>query len=202
MPYPPEHKARTHAKIVQAASNLFRRDGYQATGLDALMAAAGLTRGGFYAHFRDKAHLLLEALDAAFVQSRENLFARGHEALTGRDWERAASRRYLSQEHRRSSGDGCALPALGAEVARAPKKVQASFRARLEELLNGMAHRLGGGAKGRQAAIRLLSGWVGALLLSRAVGDSALGDEILAAARGEGASSRPRARRKQKPRAP
>ena len=84
MPYSPEHKAKTHARIVQVASRLFRRKGYQATGVDQLMSAAGLTRGGFYSHFRNKTQLLIESLELAFDESTANLLERGHQELEGR----------------------------------------------------------------------------------------------------------------------
>ncbi|GMV15056.1 MAG: TetR/AcrR family transcriptional regulator [Polyangiaceae bacterium] len=194
MPYSPEHKPKTHARIVAVASRLFRQEGFQATGVDRLMSAAGLTRGGFYAHFRDKAQLLIESLERAFDESHANLLERGHEELEGEEWARAASRRYLSDEHRAGLADGCAVPALGAEVARAPRSVQKVFARRIDGLLDAMAERLGGGVRARRRAIALLSSWVGALVLARAVGDKDLGAEILGAVRAEQAGARRRAR--------
>jgi TetR/AcrR family transcriptional repressor of nem operon len=178
MPYPAEHKLRTHARIVDIASRLFRRDGYAGTGVDTLMNAAGLTRGGFYAHFRDKTALLSEALDRAFDESYENLFAGKLEDLVGRDWLRAAGGRYLAASHRESPDQGCAIPALGAEVSRAPLRVRRRFASQVRRMLDGMGARLGGGAGGRREATALLASWVGAMLLARAVGDSKLADEI------------------------
>ncbi|MBK9001324.1 MAG: TetR/AcrR family transcriptional regulator [Myxococcales bacterium] len=194
MPYSPEHKPKTHARIVAVASRLFRQEGFRATGVDRLMSAAGLTRGGFYAHFRDKAQLLIESLERAFDESHANLLERGHEELEGEAWARAASRRYLSDEHRAGLADGCAVPALGAEVARAPRSVQKVFARRIDGLLDAMAERLGGGVRARRRAIALLSSWVGALVLARAVGDKELGAEILGAVRAEQAGARRRAR--------
>jgi TetR/AcrR family transcriptional repressor of nem operon len=184
---------------VEVASRLFRQDGYRATGVDRLMSAAGLTRGGFYAHFRDKAQLLIESLELAFDESA-NLLERGHEDLVGEAWVRAAARRYLSLEHRSGLADGCAVPALGSEVARAPKTVQKAFARRITALIDAMADRLGGGAHARRHAIALLSSWVGAMVLSRAVGDKALGEEILAASR-EAEPGAGRARRSTRARA-
>lgn len=193
MPYPPDHKPKTHARIVRVASRLFREAGFQATGVDRLMSAAGLTRGGFYAHFRDKTQLLVESLELVLDESRANLLERGLGELEGEAWARAAAKRYLSPGHRSAPGDGCPVPALGAEVARAPRSVQRAFAARLDGILTGMAARLGGGAAGRRRAIQLLSSWVGALLLSRAVGERRLGEEILAATRDPPAERRRRA---------
>lgn len=183
MRYPDGHKKRTRARIVDAASRLFRRQGYDGTSVSALMGEAGLTHGGFYAHFRDKAELLEQALQAAFAESRANLLERGLEALRGEAWLRRATRRYLTLEHVERPDEGCAIPALGAEVARAGPGVQRAFAAEVEALVEGMSARLEGSAKARRAeALRRLTGWVGALLLARAVGDEALAREILAAA--------------------
>lgn len=194
MPYSPEHKPKTHARIVAVASRLFRQEGYQATGVDRLMSAAGLTRGGFYSHFRDKSQLLIESLERAFDESSANLLERGHEELEGEAFVRAAARRYLSGEHRENLADGCAVPALGAEVARAPKSVQKVFARRIDALLDGIAERLGGGIRARRRAMLLLSSWVGAMVLARAVGDKKLAEEILGAVRAEQPSARRKAR--------
>ncbi|MCK6534662.1 MAG: TetR/AcrR family transcriptional regulator [Polyangiaceae bacterium] len=193
MPYPPDHKPKTHARIVRVAARLFRKDGFQATGVDRLMSAAGLTRGGFYAHFRDKTQLLIESLERVLDESQENLLGRGLDALEGDAWARAAAKRYLSSAHRAGPADGCPVPALGAEVARAPASVQKVFAARIDGILRQMAARLGGGTAGRRRAIQLLSSWVGALLLARAVGERRLGEEILAAVRAQ--ANPPRRRR-------
>jgi TetR/AcrR family transcriptional repressor of nem operon len=183
MPYSAEHKPKTHARIVEHASRLFRRDGYADTGVDALMNAAGLTRGGFYAHFRDKAALLAEALERAFDESHDNLLGGRLAHLSGREWLRAAGARYLAASHRDSPDQGCAIPALGAEVSRAPKRVRRRFGLQVVRMLDGIGERLGGGADGRREAMALLASWVGAILLARAVGDSELADEIGAAVR-------------------
>ncbi len=157
------------------------------------MDSAGLTRGGFYAHFRSKADLFGQALAFAFDESTLNLFEKGHEALTGDAWVRAAARRYLSPRHRGRPEEGCAVPALGAEVARAPVSVRRLFEVRLRRVLDEIAERLGGGSEGRREATVLLSSWVGALVLSRAVADPRFGEEILAQVRAGTSRRAPRA---------
>src|SRR2546426_5249569 len=81
MRYPPGHKQRTHQRILDTAAGLFRKRGYAATGVDAVMTSAGLTAGGFYAHFRSKQALLAEALELAFQRSRDHWRSR----LQGRE---------------------------------------------------------------------------------------------------------------------
>lgn len=186
MPFPPDHKAKTHARIVKTASRLFRRDGYAGTGVDRLMAAAGLTRGGFYAHFRDKAALLGEAVDRAFVEARRALLEGELGELRGQSWLRRATETYLSPLHRKNPAVGCAIPTLGPEIARSPARIRKGFAANVEGMIAGFTERLDTGEPGaRRRAITLFSTWIGAIVLSRAVGDDALGDEILAAVRDE-----------------
>ena len=65
MRYPADHKERTHARIVEEASRLFKQGGFTGVGVDSVMKAAGLTPGGFYAHFHSKEVLLAETLPLA-----------------------------------------------------------------------------------------------------------------------------------------
>ena len=73
MRYPPEHKTATRRRILEAAGQAFRERGVAETGVDEVMRRAGLTHGGFYAHFRDKTELLAEACAAAFDTAVPNL---------------------------------------------------------------------------------------------------------------------------------
>jgi len=65
MRYPSNHKHATRLRILEVAARLFA-SGSGRDGVDEVMRRAGLTHGGFYAHFRDKAELLGEACAAAF----------------------------------------------------------------------------------------------------------------------------------------
>src|SRR5204862_4383924 len=115
MRYPPGHKHRTHQRILDTAARLFRKRGYAATGVDAVMNSAGLTTGGFYAHFRSKQALFAEALELAFQRSRDHWRSR----LQGREgpaWVRGPFTSSLSRGHRARAGHGCRRPAPGAET--------------------------------------------------------------------------------------
>jgi hypothetical protein len=98
---------------------------------------------------------------------------------------RAAARRYLSPKHLAHAAVGCAVPGLGAEVARAPRRVRHAFSRGIAELLDGMSERLGGGPSARREATTLLASWVGAMVLARASADRDEAEAILAAVRGE-----------------
>lgn len=163
------------SRILEAAAQLFRERGYDGVGVADLMAAAGLTHGGFYKHFESKAHLMAEAAAHGMAQR----FANGATAEVS-DFLRA----YLSREHRDAPGMGCTIAALGADAARKPDEVRAAFATGIEDSLAAF-----GGAppadpaesrKAREAMIASLAGAVGALILSRACPDDApLADEIL-----------------------
>jgi len=181
---PSQQKERSHARIVRAASRLFRKQGYRGTSVDTLMQGAGLTRGGFYAHFESKSALLRTALGDAFAEARANLFERGLDGLRGDAWLARAAARYLTLAHREQPERGCAIPTLAAEVAREDDETRRAFEREVGSLLAVFVTRLGGDpAEARVRAIRHLAGWVGALSLARAVHDDELAREILDACR-------------------
>src|SRR5262249_43925239 len=111
MRYAPDHKQRTHEKILSAAWRLFRERGILGAGVDGVMRQAGLTAGGFYAHFRSKDDLLAQTLRRMLVEQRTRLIA-GLEDRQGFDWLREVVRRYLSRSHRDDVPTGDALPPL------------------------------------------------------------------------------------------
>jgi TetR/AcrR family transcriptional repressor of nem operon len=180
-----QQKARTRVRIVAAASRIARAQGFSGAAVGRVMAAAGLTHGGFYAHFQDKWALMEEALHAAFDEAEANLLG-DLDGATGEEVLRIGARRYLTAAHVEHPHSGCAIPSLGGEVARAPSGTRAVFRERFERLIERQAAQMGGDpASARRRAIGALAKWAGALLLARAVGDISLRDEILSVAREE-----------------
>jgi TetR/AcrR family transcriptional regulator, transcriptional repressor for nem operon len=181
MRYGAGHKEQTRGKILRAAGKVFRREGYHAAGVDKVMEEAGLTAGGFYAHFKSKEALLAETLAPAAsdagVQRDTDL-----EGLTGRAWVEAFVERYLSPSHLLRVEDGCPLPALVSEVARTGHPVKASF----EAIIRGFAARLQGQAgEGltEDRALAIVALCVGGLGVARSVHDEALAARILAVCR-------------------
>ena len=116
MRYPHGHKEKTRARIVEAAGRVFRREGYHAAGIDQVMAEAGLTAGGFYAHFASKEALLSEALEhaAAELNGRHE---RALDSLSERDWaSRRSSAVTLGPLTAIGFEEGCPLAAPVSEV--------------------------------------------------------------------------------------
>ena len=177
MRYTAEQKQQTHDRIVAEAARLFRADGYASAGVDAVMKAAGLTAGGFYAHFRSKDALLIEAMEQCKVETGPPRSEAEAAGATIEDW----IDRYLSTHHRDRPGKGCPLPALAAEIARQPKAVRKSFTATLRKRIGSVADRQPTGTPGERsdAAISMLASVVGAVMLARAVDDEELSERIL-----------------------
>jgi TetR/AcrR family transcriptional regulator, transcriptional repressor for nem operon len=181
MRYAAGHKEKTRANIVKAAGKVFRREGYHAAGVDKVMEEAGLTAGGFYAHFVSKEALLAATLEptAAEVGGRRD---KELEGVASRAWVEAFIERYLAPRHMRNTEEGCPLPALASEVARAGDPVKASF----EAVVRGFAARLmeGLGAQlSEERALAIVALCVGGLGVARSVKDDALAERILASCR-------------------
>jgi len=172
MRYPAQETAAKHERIVKEASRLFRERGFENVTVGAVMKAAGLTHGAFYAHFGSK-----QELQEAAVSYGQRLSAnrvRSHGATNkGR---RAFADRYLSSRHRDNPGDGCTMAALAPEVARSTPELKTAFEKGLEEILS---------AKGgeRKEAIFETAALLGGIVLARAVRDPALVGEIIKSVR-------------------
>jgi TetR/AcrR family transcriptional regulator, transcriptional repressor for nem operon len=172
-----EKAAENREKIVATAARLFRENGFDGVGLDAIMESAGLTHGGFYRHFRSKDDLAAEAVAHGLATS-----ARRQAALPSLE---ALVSGYLSPEHRVNRGNGCVIAALGSDMTRQGKHVRRALTAHVRAQIDQLAGWTDGpnAAARRRRAIATLAGMVGALILARAVEDAALSDEILAAGR-------------------
>jgi TetR/AcrR family transcriptional repressor of nem operon len=184
MPRRTDHKDRTRARIVEAAARAFRERGVEPVAIADVMHAAGLTHGGFYAHFRSKDALVAEATVRGLADSR-SAFLADAAAASPQAPLREIIRRYVSRSHRDRPAEGCAMPALAAEIAREPADVRHAFTAALGDFVTQLANYVPGDTPDarRDAALVLASGMAGAVALARAVDDRALSDRVLLAAR-------------------
>jgi TetR/AcrR family transcriptional regulator, transcriptional repressor for nem operon len=172
-----EKAAENRERIVATAARLFRDNGFDGVGIDAIMEAAGLTHGGFYRHFRSKDDLAAEAVTHGLAAG-----AARHAAVPSLE---ALVSGYLSPQHRANRNNGCVIAALGSDMARQGKQVRRALTASVRAEIDRLAGWTDGSnaVARRQVAIATLAGMVGALILARAVEDVALSDEILAAGR-------------------
>jgi TetR/AcrR family transcriptional repressor of nem operon len=166
--------AQTRETIVAAAADLIRRTGIAEASLADMMAAAGLTHGGFYRHFRNKEHLISEALSAAGEKAIATI---GQKMAKG--GLKAAVDGYLSTSHRDSPTPICPFAALGSEMARSRKVTKAAATEVLEKLFVTLAGDAPDREEARGDAIVALSMMIGAMTLARIVADSDLSSEIL-----------------------
>jgi len=182
MRYPPQHKARVRARILDAAGRLFRRRGYDAVAIDDVMAAARLTRGGFYGHFRSKRALFAEALgqEHGFVRLLRGRRGRTREALAAEAHRIVAD--YLHPDHRAEVGQGCYLAALGVEVARGARPARQAYEAAVRELAAELSRGLDDARPLDPRALASIALCIGGLTVARAVDDDALATAILRAA--------------------
>lgn len=184
MPRSTGHKAQTRTRIVAAAARAFRERGVECVAIADVMRAAGLTHGGFYAHFPSKDALVAEATASGLSDSRREFVSDAAEANPEAPL-REVIRRYVSRYHRDHQAEGCAMPALTAEIARESTEVRRAFTTALEEFVANLMEYVPGDSPEarRDGALVLAAGMAGAVALSRAVDDPVLSDRLLLAAR-------------------
>ena len=180
MRYSKEHKQETHARIVRRASVRLREKGAHGIGVADLMKEAGLTHGGFYAHFDSREALVIEAFNYAMDRSTDRWRKLAEQTPPEKRFA-AIVESYLTTVHRDDPGHGCAVPTLGPEIARESAKARKAFAARLDEMIEMMADQVPELPRkaARQQAIAALSTMVGALVLSRVAGSGEFSGEIL-----------------------
>jgi len=179
----PSRRETTHERIVEVAARVLRRNGYSGVGVADVMKQAGLTHGGFYAHFPSRDALLAEALehagrDSAALMGRRisQRVARGQSAL------QALVESYLSESHLREVEHGCVVAALGSEMHRQTPELLEPSAARVRGLIAMVQQALPAGGTPEQAMV-IAGTLVGTLQLARTLGDNAQGKALLAAAR-------------------
>jgi AcrR family transcriptional regulator len=179
----PSRKEVTHARIVETAARAIRRGGFRGIGVADIMKEAGLTHGGFYAHFASRDALLAEALDHAARSSAERLTSAVSARRSAKSSPlRALVESYLADAHLPSIEGGCPVAALASEIPRQAPEVRQAAAQRVHGLVELVHAALPAGAS-RETAFAVASQLVGALQLARAFGDNADGRAVLAATR-------------------
>lgn len=176
-------KEVTHARIVETASKAIRRSGYSGTGVADIMKEAGLTHGGFYAHFASRDAMLAEAASFAGAETiavTEQVFSNSPKEQ--RLW--ALMNAYLSSEHTANIETGCSFAALGSEMHRQAPEVRAASTKRIKEMISLIESQLTDQSQQNthEEALLIVSTMVGTLMLARAVDDPALSDAFRQAA--------------------
>jgi len=182
MAHPTGQKEETRARIVENARKLFNRRGFSEVSIDEIMLAAGLTRGGFYNHFKTKDELYVEALQD-FAAMRESEHRRALDegiSLAVRVLES-----YVSDDHRTDVENQCPLIALPSDVARAGPQVRDAY----ERVFRALAHVFESGVSdaedmsAREQSLAIASACVGAMVISRTIDNAEFAEEICLAAK-------------------
>jgi TetR/AcrR family transcriptional repressor of nem operon len=175
-------REQTHERIVEVAARAIRRAGYDGVGVADIMKEAGLTHGGFYAHFESRNAMLAEAVTragrdsaASVAQRMQARQARGESAL------RAIVELYLSETHLSGVEQGCPVAALSSEMPRQAPELLAASAERVQGLIQRVQNALP--TQDEAQAQVITSTLVGALQLARTLGANARGKALLAATR-------------------
>ena len=176
-------KEATHERIVEVAARAIRRSGYEGTGVADIMKEAGLTHGGFYAHFASRDALLAEAGDRAGAESVALAAGIAAAAPAGEALQRIMEA-YLSDEHLGAIETGCPIAALGSEMPRQAPEVRRAATIRIKEMIDLLARQMPdwGQPEAHERAMMLMCGLVGATMIARAVDEPKLSKALRLAA--------------------
>jgi TetR/AcrR family transcriptional repressor of nem operon len=186
MRYPPEHKQHTRERVLRSAARALRREGPDKVAVADVMREAGLTHGGFYAHFESKDDLLASAIASMF----DDVLAAFEQGTAGKPPRQALRdyvNRYLTLAHCDRRESGCPIAALATDVPRMGADARRAFEAGSARLASAIASKLAelrvphAGA----AATSLLAELVGALVLARCASDPATAEKLLDASRSQ-----------------
>lgn len=169
MRYAPNHKDNTRTRLLEVGGALAKENGFGTTGVDKLMAAAGLTSGAFYAHFRSKGELLEALVDSELTRSLARFADKDDAGLL------AALEGYLSPSHVDRPAEGCAATSLTPEIARASDSAKQTFEARMGDIHAAIAPHVADDG----AAWALMAQAVGAVMLARAMATSEVRQAVL-----------------------
>ena len=179
----PTKRERTRERILDAAGQCFRSNGYAGIGVDGIARAAGVTSGAFYAHFGSKDGAFEAALAAGLDEVIEAVPKYQREFGSG--WVKAFADYYLGKAHRDDIARGCAMTTLSPEVVRAGPEMHTAYEAKMKEIACLVADGLAGGSDEERAgrAWAMLGTLIGGLTLSRAVESPMIAEDIAASIR-------------------
>jgi TetR/AcrR family transcriptional repressor of nem operon len=174
--------AETRKRIVKVAAQAFRSTGIHATGVAEIMAAAGLSHGGFYRHFESKEQLVAEACTASMdllIEAAKTAFSAGDDAFLKH------LENLLSVRYREDFLGGCPLVATGSEIARADIETRRAVSDGFRELVDIITKRnkREGVTSPHESALFTMFSMIGAVTMARVVDDADLADQILSVAR-------------------
>ena len=176
-------KAETHERILRSAGKAIRKKGFASTSVGDVMRDAGLTHGGFYAHFDSREAMLAEALDLAAGDSMTSLLGKATVAAAQQHVHplEALVKLYLSDAAVAATDAGCTIASLGGETRRQNPEIRHAATRRITELAAAIGQ-VGSTRPGSPDPYATLSALVGALVIARIVDEPELSQRIRDAA--------------------
>lgn len=184
MPYPAGHRERVRERIVQSARRLFNRSGFESVSVDAIMAEAGLTRGGFYSYFTSKSDLYVEVLGCFLTDPNWKSRWEGVEIdLASAEAGPQIVRAYLSRQHFDNVEDSCPMVALPCNVARSDERVKSAFEDVFKAMVKLLSRGVRNGSRSRdERAMAIATLCIGGMVVARSMNNGRLGDQVRDAA--------------------
>jgi AcrR family transcriptional regulator len=183
MRYPPDQKAKARAALLRAGTRAMKVDGFNGIGVDGLAAAADVTSGAFYSNFANKEAMLEAIVDAAVGEPFLS------DTATGTKSDRRARLNefladYISAHHVADPADGCVMPTLSADVARAGEATREAYGRKIAALAGQIEDLLDGARpERRRRAWSVVALMVGSVSISRAMSDATTQGEVIDSAR-------------------
>ncbi|MCP3713609.1 TetR/AcrR family transcriptional regulator [Paraburkholderia sp. CNPSo 3274] len=176
-------KEVTHERIVEVGARAIRRCGYDGIGIADIMKEAGLTHGGFYAHFASREAMLAELADRAGAEAIAT-FLHFTAAVPAEQSLQALLHAYLSKEHVKNPEVGCPIAALGTEMPRQAPVVRRAITRRIKEMIDMVSRQSAdwGQPGAHMRALATAATMIGAVVLARAVDEEPLSRSLLEAA--------------------
>jgi len=180
MPYPAGHREQVRSRIVESARRLFNRHGFENVSVDAIMAHAGLTRGGFYSYFKSKSDLYVEVLGCFLTDPNWKSCWEGVDIdLTSTDAGPQIVRAYLSRQHFDNVENSCPMVALPSDVARSGKNVKQAYETVFKAMVSILERSVAEKNPARRTKARAIAALcVGGMVAARSLADAALADEL------------------------
>ncbi|MDH5370299.1 MAG: TetR/AcrR family transcriptional regulator [Gammaproteobacteria bacterium] len=183
MPYSKEHKQQSREKILQSASELFPRKGYEAVSIDELMIHAGLTRGAFYSHFSDKSEIYAESI--IYTATRSPIVLENSDTTDISEWFDNTIGQYLSPSHVTTQPSPCPLAFLVTDINKREKKVRNSYTQVYKSLLSFLNRRFKSHSVEikNETTMTISAIMIGGVALANALDDKKLADKLLRSCR-------------------
>src|SRR5437016_120532 len=184
MRYKRSHKVDAHERIMRVAKSMIRERGPERMSVDALMGKAGLTHGGFYAHFKSRDAMVAETVAAVFNEVADIMHQK-FDGMSPREALLAFIDWYLSPEHRDGGIPSCPVVAFSWDLTRQSARFRKAYKTGLEKIVGIVAGWIttSGIGNAHALAASTISSLAGSIAVSRGVGDLTLSDNVLAATR-------------------